>query len=258
MDMHSLSEKVLGLLKKVLDRIPRKNLEIFAMKGMAALWAATVLGVIFMAVASGFKGDLETRIIRHATKAGYKFIDEERVEFYKSFATALQNPEFKSTYTQGITRDPFLAYEKGHFQAAATSNIHDFDLREVKRMMLPMVYKGYIELPTYVVGQINWENDTIFVKDGSMLYEMEIKHVQKSRITALDKKGREVIMELEKPVFSNELEAVLYDSISGQFYTIHQDAMIDQYKVVDITHDYVILISEGKEIKLERQLTSAN
>ena len=246
-----IAERLLGFTKKTIDRLPKRNIEQIVFKILFSLWVATVIVAVGLLIIGRFQGDIGTRLIKTAASPKITKLDNKELQSYKSLHPLLKYPEPLSSYTQGISRDPFLRYEEGLFLEPIDSSEHDFVVTSVDRMLLPFTYKGYIEMPDYVVGQINWSDKTIFVRDGSILHDYNILHVSKDTITATDKAGMPLEFQLNKPIFSNELQAILYDTISRETYTIQKNMEIDDYKVIDIRRDYVILLLEGVEIKLD-------
>ncbi|MBN1870942.1 MAG: hypothetical protein JW800_00050 [Candidatus Omnitrophica bacterium] len=246
-------EKILEFAKKLLNRLPKTNIEKIVFKILAFAWASTLIICISLLIIGRFQGDVDTRIIITASSPTLKKMDNNKLQHYKSLDALLKYPEPISNYTQRITRDPFMRYEEGMFLEPIDSAEHDFVVTSIDRMLLPFVYKGFIELPDRVVGQINWNEDTIFVKDGSSLHDYTVLHVSKDVVTAKDASGMPIQFHLNEPVFSNELQAVLYDTITHETFTVHKDMQVDNYKVIDIKREYVILHAEGIETKLDNR-----
>ena len=173
----------------------------------------------------------------------------------KKYETMLNNaeyPEPPSAYAQKVKRDPLSKYTEKAPEVTAVTE-HDFVLRSVGNVPLPVIYKGFIELPDRLIGQINWKDTTRFVESGSSLNGFKIQRVSKDKVEAVDENGRKWEFLLNKSVSSDKLNAVLYDTISRKTFTVEIANVIDDYKVIDIQSDYVILLSKGQEIKLNKE-----
>jgi hypothetical protein len=240
-------------IKKLNEFLTKQDIEKIAFKALAGIWVLVILIVAVLRFAHGAREDIERKIIEAATDVKLRAVIKES-EFvrYESLLSSVKYPEGSEEYTRAIKRDPFSEYTGEVTVKPGISAKHDFIIKSIERVQLPLVYKGYIELSDRIIGQINWRDSTRFVKVGSSLNSYSIRNITKDRIEAIDGKGQKVDFELNKPVFGDELEAMLYDNITNETFNVRLETEIDEYKVIDIAPDYVILLAKDIEIKLEK------
>ena len=243
---------VLDILKKITAFLPRRNIERIIFRLLVYAWFAVVIVVVILRLVHGTREDIETRIMKAATRVRASSAGKIDVEKYESLLNKAKYPEGFEKYAQAVKRDPFSRYGTGLAMQPAVPTGHDFVLDSVGRVQLPLIYRGYIELPDTIIGQINWRDTTRFVKSGSALNGYKILSVSKGRIEARNDKGERIVFALNEPVLGDELEAILYDNITEKTFTVRMATAIDDYKVIEITPDYVLLISKGEEIKLRK------
>ncbi len=239
----------LNFAKKLIGYIPRRDIEKFVFKVLFVLWLLFVTAVIVLSgTLDGRRGDID-RIMGTGSGTRPSSDLKSELERYEALLNLAKYPEDVRGYAQCLRRDPFSEYKETVIIPGAE---YDFVLKSVIQLPLPMVYKGYIELPDKIIGQINWLDSTRFVEVGSRLNGYLIKAISKNEIEAIDQKGKEIRFNLGKPVFGDDLQAVLYDNISGKTFTVAPASDIADYKVIDIAPNYVILVSNGEEIRLEK------
>ena len=90
------------------------------------------------------------------------------------------------------------------------------------------------------------------MEEGDALNGYRIRNISKEVIEATDKNGKNIQFKLNKPVLSDDLEAVLYDNISKKTFELKLASEIDGYKVIDIASNYVILLLDGEEIIIKK------
>ena len=240
----------LNFAKKLIDYIPRRDIEKFVFKVLFVLWLFFVAAVIILSgTLDGRRSDIDKIM---GAGSGMRPLSDlkSELERYEALLELTKYPEDVQGYVQCLRRDPFSEYKETAIIIPGAE--YDFVLKSVVHLPLPMVYKGYIELPDKIIGQINWLDSTRFAEVGSRLNGYRIKAISKNEIEAVDRKGKEIIFKLGKPVLGDELQAVLYDNISGRTFTVAPASEIADYKVIDIAPDYVILVSNGEEIKLKK------
>lgn len=240
-----------NVVKKLIGLMPKFNIEKLVFKTMLGVWVFVIFTVIILRIFLGARDDVERRITEAATDMKLPITKKSEIANYESFLNLVKYPEGIEEYTGGIKRDPFSEYKEELAIQPLAGIGHDFVLKSIDRVQLPLVYKGYIELPDTIIGQINWQDTTRFVKIGSILNGYRIHSITKEKIEAIDEEARKVKFELNKPVFSNELHAVLYDNISKKTFSVRARSEIDEYKVIKIEPDYVILLTKETEIRLE-------
>lgn len=245
--------RIAGIIKKITDLLPKGNIEKIVLKTLIGIWAVTLLAVLVLRIVRGANDTIEKRISDMATKMRIApSVTYDDMKNYERILTRAEYPEPKDAYAKDAGRDPFSKYNPVIASAAIPATAHDFVLNSIEKIPLPFMYRGYIELPDKLIGQMNWNNSTKFVEDGGALNGYKIQKVTKDRIEAVDEQGKKIDFILNKPVLSDKLSAVLYDNISQKQFNVETASVIDDYKVVDIQPDCVILNSKGSEIKLTR------
>jgi len=243
---------ITGFLKKISEFIPKRDIARLVFKILLGVWAFVLVTVIALQTFSAARDDIEKRMTRIASGTKYRVSDKAvGTERYEHALRLTKQPEKPESYTGHITRDPFSEY-RGIAVAAPELPEYDFELKAVAQVPLPMAYRGYIELPDKIIGQVNWRNETKFVNAGSALNGYKIISISREKISAVDSKGVETEFFLNKPIFGDELEAVLYDRISKKTFSAQRSDAIGEYKVIDIGTNYVILDLKGEEIRLGR------
>lgn len=247
MKIQDLSDRT----KKIIESVPKGNIEKFVFKILLGVWIAVILVGVVVGNLLGRRDYIQEKIIENAAGTGHKLPDKSDFAKYESLFTLVKYPEAIEQYTHRIKRDPFLEYS-GEAAQLVLPFEHDFELKSIERVPLPMVYRGYIELPDRIIGQLNWYDATRFVRVGSAIDGYKIRDITKKKLEATDEGGQNIEFELNKPVFSDKLQAILYDNVSGKTFSVRVSTVIGAYEVTEITPRYVILLSEGKETKLEK------
>ncbi|MDD5681079.1 MAG: hypothetical protein PHI59_07540 [Candidatus Omnitrophica bacterium] len=241
-------------MKKITDFLPKTNVEKLALKTFIIIWIVTLFVTISLRAVKGNYDSIEKRISDMATKMRISpSVSPDEIKKYEALLNRIEYPETESVYAQKVKRDPFSAYTEEVIDATATTAEHVFSLRSIGHVPLPVMYKGYIELADKLIGQVSWKDATRFVEPGTSLNGYKIQRITKEKIDVIDEQGRKINFILNKPVLSDKLNAVLYDSISKKTFTVEMSGVIDDYKVIDIQPDYVILLSKGAQIKLTRE-----
>ncbi len=242
--------QISDIIKKVLDALPKHNLEKIIFKILLGMWIVVIIGLIGITFMLEARNDIEVKMVAAATAVKPYARTRSYIDRYEQILNREKGPEDIKKYSYDIKGDPFSEYKDLVIQKRGKKD-HDFALQSINRVKLPLVYKGYIELEEKIIGQINWQNTTRFVEAGSMLDGFKILSVTKERIEAINEGGKKILFELDKPVFGDQLEAILYDRVSQRTYAVKLASEIDDYKVIDIAPNYVILISKGIETRLE-------
>ncbi len=246
--------KITDAIKKIADLLPKSNIEKMVLKTLIAIWVVTLLAVVGLKAVKSTRDSIEKKISETATSMRISpSVSLEEIKKYEGILKGAEYPESKDAYAKGVKRDPFAKYNPEVAPVGVVSvTAHDFVLRSIGYVPLPIMYKGYIEMPDKLIGQINWKDTTKFVEDGGALNGYKIQRVAKDRIEAIDAEGRKINFLLNKPVLSDKLSALLYDNISKKTFNVEIAGVIDDYKVIDIQPDCVILLSKGSEIKLTK------
>lgn len=242
-----------GIIKNIIEFLQREHIERTVFKLLLVVWFFVIIAVIVLWVTHSTRSDIEKIGLETTTDATYPFLNASEIQQYESSLTLAKYPEEIEKYTSKMKRDPFSDHAEELLARPLGGAKYDFVLKSVEKVQLPLVYKGYIELPDKIIGQINWRDATRFVKTGSTLDNYRICSISKEKIEAIDEKGKKIEFERNKPVFSEELRAVLYDSVSDRTFDVQIASEIENYKVIDIAPEYVILLADGKEIRLEKR-----
>ena len=240
-----------SMLKKLLDFVPRRDIEKLIFKILLGAWLIIIVLASIFKAGIGVRDDIERKITEAARGVKPQLKDVIDVGKYEALLNLTKYPEGIDKYVQAIYRDPFSEYKEVTVKRKKGEIKYDFVLKAVKQMPLPAVYKGFIELEDKIIGQINWHDATRFVETGSSLNGYKIQSVSREMVVALDGKGQRIEFKLNKPVLGDELEAVLYDNVSRKTFNVGISSEIDEYKVIDIAPNYVILLLKGKEIRLD-------
>lgn len=240
------------ILKRIIERVPKHNIEKFIFEALLGVWVIVVIIIIILRIVLGTRYNIEREMITAATNVKMSGTAESKMQDYESLLNLAKNPEGIEEYTGDIKRDPFMKHEEGRIIRPAGAATHDFTLKSIERVPLPIVYKGYIELPDTIIGQIALHGTTKFVKIGAAIEGYRIHYISREKMEAIDKKGEKIEFALNKPVFSDALQAVLYDNISQRTYYVQVANSIDDYKIIDIGPNYVILQSQGVDIRIEK------
>ncbi len=246
--------KISDSIKKVTELLPKKDIEKIILKTLFVLWVVAALATSGLRMVKNSDDAIEKRISETATKMPLSpSVGSDEIKKYEGLLNMAQYPEPMSEYGQKLRRDPFSKYVEEVIGIAVSPTAHDFSLKSIGNVPLPVIYRGFIELPDKIIGQINWKDATRFVEKGATLNGYKILAVNKNKIEAVDEEGRKWDFFINKAVLSDKLNAVLYDKISKKSYTVEIASVIDDYKVIDIQPDCVILLSKGEKITLTKQ-----
>ena len=128
-----------------------------------------------------------------------------------------------------------------------------FVIQEIVFEPLSFMYMGHIERgPSDFIGQINWGDRTYFVKAGDMMQEWTVKEVAKERVIIVNKDGSETELPLYKQIFSEKPYAVVRKYGTQKVSKINIGDTLEQYTVVDITKNSVVLSSDSRTITLNK------
>ncbi|MBL7071186.1 MAG: hypothetical protein ISS26_03315 [Candidatus Omnitrophica bacterium] len=248
MEPQNIALKIKGLA----ELIPRQDMEKFVFKMLLFAWGIIII-LIAMKVFLGPRDYIKRRILNAATVVKKGSMEQADIAKYESVFSLVKYPEAIDVYSQKVTRDPFSEQKHEAETKDVVTSERDFVILSIERIPLPMVYKGYIELPDKIIGQVNWHEATKFVNHGSVIYEYKIERILKDRLIASDKNGARIEFNLNKPVLTDKLEAVLYDNVSLETYSVRLSSQLEGYKIVEITPNSVVLKNEGIETMLEKK-----
>ena len=239
-----------NFIKRLSDLIPKEDIEKFVFKTLLGIWLLILITAATLKATLAPRYDIEEKIIGAVTAVKPQTKREAGMGKYEAMLALAKSPEEIEKYLPAAGRDTFSEYKVIVAETSSGKQEYDFVLTSINKVALPMVYKGYIELPDRIIGQVNWREATRFVEASSMLDGYKIRSVSKEKIDALNENGENIEFQLNKPVLGDELQAVLYDNLSKRSFNVQTSTEIGEYKVIDITPNYVILHFRGTEINL--------
>ncbi|MFH1778525.1 MAG: hypothetical protein ABH847_00620 [Candidatus Omnitrophota bacterium] len=165
------------------------------------------------------------------------------IKFYTTILERLKAP-FDITRYQGLlTRNIFIKPEKPLIVFSPES----LRLVSVEPIVLPFVYKGYIQTASgTIIGQVNWGEKTYFIKKGDKFKDYKVIDIQRKTLTVEGKEGL-LFLEFKKPAKGKELIAKVYNELDQKTYELRKEEELNNYKILDITADSVVIWGENKE-----------
>jgi hypothetical protein len=180
--------------------------------------------------------------------AGLKFSSPpekiEGVKQYEDLVIQLKQTENFSQYEPYLTRSGFLKFVE------PPPKIPPYELRGVRKIYLDIEYKGFIESLSDVVGQLKVKTRSYFVKEGDQVEGYTIERVRSDYMLLKDKNGVEYKLPLRERVLGNDYEAALYVTKTHKIIKVEIGDMVDNFKVLDISPDNVVLFNQNNNQKL--------
>jgi len=249
MEVRNISDRIKG----VVELIPKHDIEKFVFKLLLFTWGLIIIILIVLKAIIGPRDYVKRKMMEAAKRTEKSPIEQADIIGYESVFSAVKYPETLEAYSINISRDPFSERRPEPETIDAVQTDHDFVVMSIEKIPLPLVYRGYIELPDRIIGQVNWHKSTRFVNPGSVLNDYTIKSISKDMISVTYIDGREIEFKLNTPVLTDHLQAVLYDNTSKETYSVQMSTQIGKYEVVEIFRDHVIISIDGKETRLEKK-----
>ncbi len=173
----------------------------------------------------------------------------EDAKTYASIIERLKAPFNINRYKELFTKNIFIRPEK----PTPVFTPENLKLVSTEPIILPFIYNGYIETEKAdIIAQVNWAEKTHFVKKGERFRDYKVIEILKKTLIAEGKEGR-LVLEFKKPVRGKELVAVLYDELDEKTYTVRKEEEINNYKILDIKANSVVLWGENKEWVIKRE-----
>ncbi len=174
--------------------------------------------------------------------------DRLQLEIYGELVRKIRKPKLLSAYPHVSERNIFWEYEEPKPSAPP------FVVKEIQLMPLHIIYQGFIELSDdNLLGQINFEGETHFVKIGDVFANYKVKELTKKSCVVLDSKGKEIRLPCKQRVFREEREALLYDPRTKKLVKVKRGLKIRNYEILDIGASYVVLLNKnGDKIVLKK------
>ncbi len=243
---------ITALLKGIAERIPRENLERTIFIVCTGAWIIAMVTVTVLRFTLDTGEAIEKRIAAAATAIRTEDISSVDITRYEALLEREKYPENLVHYTGTLAHNPFSPHKERIVVEEDTGPSHLFELKSIDRVKLPLMYRGFIELPDKIIAQINWQTHTQFVNKGTRLNGYTVEDITKDVIVIREHNGKLLNFTLNKPVYGDEYEAVLYDSVTEKTYNVRESSTIDEYKVVDITPTYVIVTDNNTTVRLDR------
>ncbi len=249
--MSGMTAAITDKFKKLSELFLIKDLEKRIFRGLLTLWGIVFLGTFVMSFfMQGAAHRLEEQMDNMASSAKQAFMPRAELQLYEDILTRAKYPKGIADYRVLTGRNPFAKVQRAEAVVTDTTSRHDFVLRTIDRIPLPIMYQGFIELPDKVIGQVAWKGTTKFVESGEALNGYTILSVQRDYLDIKLEDGTEHRLNYKTPIPGKELRAVLYDNIGDKTYTAVKTWGLDGYSVVDIQEDRVILLFKGEELEL--------
>ncbi len=210
-----------------------------------------ILIVVIVAYKSGFflRGpDIEKKL------SNVRFVEPPDkiggLDRYKEAIIDLQKEREFSQYDKYFQNDGFTKY----VELPPPEPL--FELKSVKRLPLDIGYNGFIEYTGGIVGQINIGGTTYFIRKGEQIEDYEIIDLTRDYALVKDSQGKEIKLPLREKLLSDEYEATIFLSDEDKTVKIKKGDVIKNFRVLDISHTYVVLFNQVTEEKKYLTLTS--
>lgn len=169
---------------------------------------------------------------------------------YSEIIERLRSPFPLSRYSGLVTRNIFVKPEK----APVIFSPDSLRVVSIQPIRLPFIYNGFIQTADgTIIGQISWSGKTYFAKKGGKFKEYKVIDINKKAMTVENKNGQLLVLDYKKPAKGTELIAKLYNSIDDKTYEVRKDDQINEYKILDIKTDSVILYGQNKEWVINKE-----
>jgi hypothetical protein len=133
--------------------------------------------------------------------------------------------------------------------------VHPFQIKEIIVDPFFIVYMGSMQRQSEdLIAQINWRDETFFVREGERMKTWTIATVSPERVIAVNEEGEEVVLALMKKAPSRPAEARLFSFATEKTHMAKAEDVIEGYKIIDIKKDTVILrqLSSDKIITITK------
>lgn len=169
---------------------------------------------------------------------------------YSETIERLKSPFPVSRYDGLVTRNIFMKPEK----PPVVFSPDNLKLVSVQNIPLPFMYNGFIlTANNTIIGQVSWSGKTYFVKKGGKFRDYKVIDIDKKTMAVENKDGQLLILDYQKPAKGTELIAELHDPTEEKTYEVRKDDQINEYKVLDIKTDNVVLYGQNKEWVINKE-----
>jgi hypothetical protein len=219
--------------------IMKKNLLITHLEKMALALLVIILIILVVLYLNGiiFKGaDIEEKlsIVKFSEPSGVI----EGLDRYEKALKELQAKKEFTGYQNAFIRDSFFKY----VEAEPPKPL--FELRSIERLPLNIQYNGFIEYTGGIIGQINLEGTTHFVKESEELAEYKILELNRKYAVVEDASGKKIRLPLREEVLSDDYEAMIYLTLENRTTKVMKGDKIKNFQVLDILPTYVVLFNQ--------------
>lgn len=203
------------------------------MKKISVFIVLFLVGIFSLAAINGvFSPARESISYLNATPTFNEALEKNHVVHYRSIIDEIQNPRPAS---YALSRNSF-------FEKKEIKEVPPFVVESITLEKIPMVFKGSIVRGNSVtIAQINLGEKTHFVKPNTTLENWQIQDITKDHVIITNTSGEQHTLELNKVTFSNERIIRLRSTTSNAIYTVKKGDIVEDYKVLDIKEDAVIL-----------------
>jgi len=168
--------------------------------------------------------------------------------YLDQFATMNNGTIEKSSLTITYDRDIFI--EKRDIVEKPL-----FVLRAIEKEEIPIIFKGSIVRGDQVIiAQINWGNKTFFVKPNEMLKQWLISEITENFVIIKDAESQPFTLFLNKVTYSEMMVASVLYTKENKIYRVKVGDTIDDYKVLDIKNENVIVSNKNSQINISKDL----
>jgi hypothetical protein len=194
------------------------------------------------------------RPIEVKEKTGFKFTEPpDKIEGLEKYNLALQQLQKQvefNEYASYFAKDAFSKYVK------KSPPKPQFTLESIQRLPLDLEYKGFIEYSKGIVGQINLEGKTYFVKEGDQIPQYSVLKLYRRYAVVEDPKGNEIRLPLREKIMSDEYQATICLNLEDEIIKVKKGDKIKSYQVLDISTGYVVLFNESTKEKKVLKISS--
>ncbi len=128
-----------------------------------------------------------------------------------------------------------------------------FVLRAIEKEEIPIIFKGSIVRGDQVIiAQINWGNKTFFVKPNEMLKQWLISEITENFVIIKDAESQPFTLFLNKVTYSEMMVASVLYTKENKIYRVKVGDTIDDYKVLDIKNENVIVSNKNSQIIISK------
>lgn len=173
------------------------------------------------------------------------------IEFEKlnKLIKRIAEPVDALNYSALAERNLFYEYEEPKIEELP------FSVKHIEAVALDIMYMGLMELlDNKLVAQINVKGKTYFLKKKDVFGEYTVETITKDFCIILNQENEQLKLPYKKQVFSEEYEALIYDTKNKSSLKVKKGFKIREYEILDIKDSYVVLLNtNGKKNILRKE-----